>query len=162
MTTASTPSNAPAASLLEATSVLTYVQGYADQSVGSVDGRAAYYYHAATQEGDHGPLEDGLADLLKYPGTYSAARYAPKAPNLRFDDAAMRDVQRWLLDQGDHILFIYGERDPWTATAASIPSGRDVYKIVQPGGNHESTVFSLPDADRALGIIARWARVTIE
>lgn len=133
--------HAPAKALTDELLTFGSFDGASDRSVASLDVVAAYWYQAATELGDGGPLDDGLRDLLRYPGTYGAAQYAPVA-GLRFDPEPMRDVQRWLLAHGDRFIFMYGDRDPWAALPFATPPGREVYNLIVPGANHMTRLGS--------------------
>ena len=42
-------------------------------------------------------------------------RDGPKDADLTFDPTFMEDISKWLLTQGNNIIYIYGENDPWSA-----------------------------------------------
>ncbi|HEU4535587.1 MAG TPA: S28 family serine protease, partial [Polyangiaceae bacterium] len=65
------------------------VKGFSDHSLGFV---APYYYQAAVELGQYGPLEGGIADLLEHPGTYRVANYPPLGVPKAFDPDAMPDI----------------------------------------------------------------------
>jgi hypothetical protein len=74
----------------------------------------------------------------------------------------MTDVQSWVKTQGAHLLFVYGELDPWGAGAYDLGGAADSFKFYVAGGNHGSTIMQLAQADRdvAVAAIGRWANVT--
>ncbi|HEU4410875.1 MAG TPA: S28 family serine protease [Polyangiaceae bacterium] len=121
-----------------------------------------YYYQAATQLGQYGPLEDGLGDLLEYPGTYRVADYPPLGEPKAFDAAAMNDIKAWVATEATRILFVYGELDPWTAGAFEPGPSPDLRRFDAPGGNHGAKIESLRPEDQAaaLGLLASWLGVT--
>lgn len=122
-----------------------------------------YYWQAYTELGTPGVDTAHIDDLLTID---------PKAlddlpsiePEPTFDPAAMEGVSQWLSTEGSRILFIYGENDPWTAAAFDLGGAQDSYKLLQPGGNHGSSIGGLSEADRqtALSALEAWTGVKPE
>lgn len=129
-----------------------------DQSLAAF---GSYYYQAAAQLGSYGPLELHLRRELEHPGTYRVERYSP-APVARFDSLAMPEVQTWLALFGRQIMLVYGQNDPWSAGAFELGGAADSFRYFVPAGNHGSSLFMLPPAekDQAYDALARWTGVT--
>jgi hypothetical protein len=55
-------------------------------------------------------------------------------------------------------MWVYGELDPWSAGAFKDPHRADDHLYVVPGGNHGSSPFALPAAqkDEATTILGQW------
>jgi hypothetical protein len=122
----------------------------------------AYYYQAATQLGSYGPLalEGHLRSRLEHPGTYRVERYST-LPITRVDPISVPEVQLWLATQGERIMLVYGENDPWSAGAFFLGNASDSYRYTVPGGNHGAGITQLPTAqqDEALATLVRWTGV---
>jgi hypothetical protein len=73
----------------------------------------------------------------------------------------MEGVGAWLASEGERILFIYGETDPWSAAAFDPAGAKDTHKFVMPGGNHNANIKGLTPADQtaALDALATWTGV---
>ncbi len=107
----------------------------------------AYYYQAYFQLGYP---EGGAAYLDPYL-EYTDADYLNALPTAQptYDDgAAMQDVDQFVRDQGDRLLFIYGEWDPWTGGEFELGDAKDSLRLVQPEGTHGSRITKLATADR--------------
>lgn len=121
----------------------------------------SYYYQAGKQLGSYGPLELHIRRELQHPGTYRVERYSPE-PVGRFDALAMPEMQAWLSLFGERIMLVYGENDPWSASAFSLGRAQDSFRYFVPGGNHGSFLHMLPPAQKAQAddALARWSGVT--
>jgi hypothetical protein len=117
-----------------------------------------YWYQIGTQLG-YGSVPTGhLADLLRHPGAMEARNFVPRDVPMRFDPAAMPDIDRWVRRRGSGLLFVYGTQDP-AAAAPFRPGGPDSRALWVPGGNHGADIADLPPADRtaAEDTLRRWA-----
>jgi hypothetical protein len=56
----------------------------------------------------------------------------------------MYSVYTWLRDHGNNIIYIYGEKDLWGATAMELSGKTNAIKIVKPGGSHRTRIRTLP------------------
>ncbi|MCW2902189.1 MAG: peptidase tripeptidyl aminopeptidase [Streptosporangiaceae bacterium] len=147
--------------------LFTWVDGIAGLTSYSDQGLAPfipYYYQAGTQMGSPYPKFPNLKGLLKYPGIYQPRSYVPSEIKMRFDPAAMSDVDRWVRHQGRHLMFLYGRNDPWGAEPFRLGIGtRDSYWYDVAGLNHSGRLIDkLPDAQRgkATSAVQRWAGVS--
>ncbi|MRG96481.1 S28 family serine protease [Polyangium spumosum] len=123
-----------------------------------------YYWQAATELGYPAVEEAHLADLLKFPGLDAAATFLVPGPGKTpvFDASAMQDVSTWLSAEGERLLFIYGENDPYSAAAFEIGDAEDSYVYFAPGLNHSASIVDLTEPERAaaLASLEAWTGVT--
>jgi hypothetical protein len=127
--------------------------GYADVVDPQVD---AYYYQAASELGYPDYARAHLEPMLSFPDVPSIV--PPHGTHPEYTDAPMHDVRDWVLAEGDQMLFIYGEYDPWSGGAFDIGASPGRVKLVAPQATHGATIRSLDDADRgqALDAIEEW------
>ncbi len=117
-----------------------------DASVAAFD---AYYHQAYAQLG----YPDAGAAYLDPFLQFTDADYAGSLPTAMptYDGgAAMRDIDQWVKTEGDRLLFIYGEYDPWTGGAFELGGATDSALLVQARGSHGSRIGRLSDADEAI------------
>ncbi|MFJ4579651.1 S28 family serine protease [Streptomyces echinatus] len=133
---------------------------YTDQGLAQY---TPYYYQAGTQLGAptiHFPyIEKGL---VRY-GYQPPRNYVPRSVPMRFQPGAMRDVDGWVRHHATHMLFVYGQDDPWGAERFRVGAGaRDSYVFTAPGMNHGANVAGLvPDQkELATARILTWAGVS--
>jgi hypothetical protein len=121
----------------------------------------AYYYQAQAQLGFPADGAEYLQPFL----IYSDADYdgaLPVAELPVYDDAvAMQDISTWVATEGNRLLFVYGEFDPWTGGRYDIGGAVDSAIYVQAQGTHGSRINRLADGDReeAYATLERWTGV---
>lgn len=127
----------------------------------SIDAFGPYYYQAAIELGYPDIDEEGLS--LSYPHSDVAPLYSPPGVSTPYVATAMPDVANWVETQGQRLLFIYGENDPWSAGAFSLGAAGDSFRYTVPAGNHGSRIVQLgaTDQEQALQTLARWANVPV-
>lgn len=118
----------------------------------------AYYYQAATELGWTRFSTRHLRDLLRYPGEDEPRAYLSIPVCEPFNYGLMLQVEHWVRTQGERMLFIYGENDPWSAGAFSVDEGNDAFRYIVPDGEHGSRISRLPDIeyDEAMEHLYRW------
>ena len=64
--------------------------------------------------------------------------------------------------EGERLLFIYGEHDPWTAARYALGGATDSLSLTMPAGNHGSVIAGLDPADQAAAVakLEAWTGVT--
>lgn len=107
-----------------------------------------YNYQAGTQLGY--PIIDEraqLGSLLHYPLSAQVPQQdlPPDIPVRPLDQHLMRAVHQWVLTHGSHLLFLYGQYDPWSAQRFYLgpgATGSAIFTVT--GGNHLSPYTDLP------------------
>ena len=57
-------------------------------------------------------------------GAEAAFEYcAPEGTEPVFDPEAMQDIHQWITTEASNMIFIYGEVDPWSASAVQLTGG---------------------------------------
>jgi len=74
----------------------------------------------------------------------------------------MLDVDKFVREQGDRLMFIYGQWDPWTGGQFELGGAKDSLLLIQPEGTHGSRITKLTDADReaAFAKLEDWTGIT--
>jgi len=130
----------------------------ADERVAQFD---AYYYQAYFQLGYP---DSGAVDLDPYL-LYTDADYEGALPTAQpaYDDgAAMKDIDQYVREAGDRLIFIYGEWDPWTGGTFDLGAATDSLLVTQAEGTHAARIGRLATADReaVLAKLQAWTGVT--
>ncbi|WP_328298780.1 aminopeptidase [Streptomyces sp. NBC_00435] len=131
---------------------------YADQGLQTY---TPYYYQAGTQLGSPDIKQPHLGSLSRY-GYQPPRSFVPRDIPMTFQPGAMRDVDTWVRNNANQMLFVYGQNDPWGAEQFHLGYGvRDSYVMIAPGANHGANVAKLQEGEQALATqkILQWAGV---
>jgi hypothetical protein len=87
--------------------------------------------------------------------------YMPAGVTASYDPSAMADIDDWVQSEGERLLFIYGQNDPWTEGAFELGGAADSLLLVAPGMNHGASIADLEPGDQstALDALERWTGV---
>ena len=108
-------------------------------------------------------LRDGelVADLLEVVQDPGAEFFLPYEVSTTYDPSTIQDIDRWLRTEGDNIIYIYGEYDPWTAALLEPGEGTNALFILQPGEDHGVRIGDLDEEARVLDSLEAWLGVEI-
>jgi hypothetical protein len=126
---------------LEATSP---VSDSSDERVGQFE---AYYHQAYSQLG----FPDAGAAYLDAHLMYTDDDYLTALPTAKpaYDGgAAMQDIDTFVRERGNRLLFVYGQWDPWTGGKFEVGNATDSYSYTQPQGSHGARLSRLGPVDR--------------
>ena len=156
------PANAATATDDEIWTSVDTISGFSFYTDQGLDPYTPYYYQAGTQLG---------APTIQFPyiekkyiryGYQPPRNFVPRSIPMRFQPGAMRDVDSWVRHHADHMLFVYGQNDPWGAERFAVGKGaKDSYVFTAPGLNHGANVAALTADQKALATarILAWAGV---
>lgn len=99
--------------------------------------------------------------MIRY-GYLPPRDFVPREIPMRFQPRAMHDVDTWVRHNARHMIFVYGENDPWGAERFRVDKGaRDAHVFTAPGANHGALVAGLVPTERELATarILNWAGV---
>ncbi|MFJ8030002.1 S28 family serine protease [Streptomyces sp. NPDC096032] len=138
------------------------ISGFSAYTDQGLEQYTPYYYQAGTQLGAptiHFPYIE--RKLIRY-GYQPPRNFVPRSIPMSFQPQAMRDVDTWVRHHASHMLFVYGQNDPWGSERFRLGHGaRDSYVFTAPGMNHGANVAGLVPDQKALATarILRWAGV---
>ena len=107
----------------------------------------SFFVQAARELGYYGyntkPFKKYLS--IKTAKNYIYKIFLPKDLPVKYNKKTAKEVRKFIKTTNARILFIYGEWDPWSATAFEVPDKDNFLKIVKPGGSHSTRINNLPD-----------------
>ena len=118
----------------------------------------AFFYQALTQIGFYGYDISKFKDVVSFAENPEFDFAMPENIKKPFDPHPMYKVDQFIRHQANHMLFIYGEDDPWSSTAVDVTYEKDVLKIVKPKGSHLTRIANLPEGQQlqVLETLNRW------
>lgn len=95
---------------------------------------------------------------------YPNSAFVPADAEINWDPSYQAKLRQFISSKPEHMIYIYGEADPWGATAAQIEDGSGSLKMVQKGGTHGATIGSLAPEQRkqVIAALEKWLEMKIE
>jgi len=95
---------------------------------------------------------------------YPNSAFVPEDAPVVWDPSYQEKLKAFISSGPQNMIYIYGEADPWGATAAEIKPGSGSLKMVQVGGTHGANISTLNPEQRKLVIetLEKWLGMTIE
>jgi len=119
-----------------------------------------HYYQAMTEMGYYGydvkPFQKYLKDKTYI--TYDFA-LTPYGLDTTFNPKTLPFLHDFVQNRGNHILYIYGELDTWTATGVTKITGpADALVMILKGGHHMSGIRAFPteEKQKIYDTLGRW------
>lgn len=141
---------------------LLTVSGVSFFEKSGVEELRSYFYTAMTEEGIYDYDTTGFSQYLSK-DVYNFEFTLPKGfEQVSFDPVPMSTLFDFLQEEANNMLFIYGEKDPWSATAVELPQNaadRGLYKYLAKG-NHATRIGSFSEAEQKemLKILEGWLK----
>jgi hypothetical protein len=152
--------DAPAEKLFEHLNKTNAIYYYSDQGKKAFE---PFQYQAFTEIGYYNYDITDFKEHMKSLKNPTNLVLCPKDAKIVYDPAPMANVYHFLQYKGDHIIYIYGELDPWSATAIQLIGRTDAVKIVVKNGYHGSRVrdFTPEQKDLFYSTLERWLGLTL-
>jgi hypothetical protein len=158
----SIPADAQAATDDDIWTSIDTISGFSFYTDQGLEPYTPYYYQAGTQLGaptiGFPHIE---SSLIRY-GYQPPRNFVPRDISMKFQPSAMRDVDTWVKNNANHMLYVYGQNDPWGAERFRLGKGaHDSYVFTAPGLNHGANVAGLVADEKAVATasILKWAGV---
>ncbi|MER6440387.1 MULTISPECIES: S28 family serine protease [unclassified Streptomyces] len=138
------------------------ISGFSAYTDQGLETYTPYYYQAGTQLGAPTIRFPYIEKKLIRYGYQPPRNFVPRSIPMTFQRSAMRDVDTWVAHHAHHMLYVYGQNDPWGAERFRLGKGaRDAYVFTAPGLNHGANVAGLVPDEKALATarILDWAGV---
>ena len=137
---------------------------FADQGLAYFE---PFFYQAMTEIGYYGYDFDKFGDLMKHAHNAEKPEFqfsAPLGPEYVYDYEFGKKVSEFIKHDAENFIFLYGENDPWSASAADPGENKKCLKIVNKGGAHGTRIGILPDEQKDLIMtkLQEWMDVTAD
>ncbi|MFH2141905.1 MAG: S28 family serine protease [Bacteroidota bacterium] len=119
-----------------------------------------FFYQSYTETGMYGYKTEPFKDyLVAYKNDVNNMEtFIPRSFNLEYNKNAMLDINQWLKDSGNNMIYIYGELDAWSSTAVDPGNKTNALKIIKKGGTHQTRISNLPadQKELVLSTLEKW------
>ncbi len=121
------------------------------------------FYQFMKENGYYQFVHDHLEDKIKTMSSFDNAIFGPQNQDLSFNPEYLKHVRVWLYHNGDKIIYIQGENDPWAACGMVPPKERDAILMTKKDGNHFTRIKSFESENRRLiyDHLDRWLKTKI-
>jgi hypothetical protein len=109
-----------------------------------IEANRPFFYQAMTEIGMYGYELENWRKYLDDDSNITFDFTMPKGHSAFFNPEPMQDVNEWVENSGNYMLYIYGEYDPWSATAVNLSDKTNAVKFVNPKGDHTTRIKSFP------------------
>lgn len=143
---------------------LTDVIGLDSYCHPSMDYFYPFFYQAYTEIGYYGYDTTGLGNLLTTrTGYYSNRVLAPRKTSYTFNGQTLQQVRDFIALKGNRIIYVYGENDPWSASAAMPTTAVDSRRFIAPGYHHGARIYHLSQEDKTAisELLRKWLKISI-
>lgn len=129
----------------------------------SIESIRPFFFQAMTEIGMYGyeikPFQKYLKDTVNIIFDFTM----PKGYKANFNSETMRDVDAWLKEQGNNMLYIYGQNDAWSATAVNPGKKTNAVIMFNPGGSHSTRIKHFPAElrDSIFTVLEKWMEVDL-
>jgi hypothetical protein len=134
-------------------------------AISGTEGFKPFYVQAARELGyyayDSKPLKEYLG--IKSAKNYFHKLYLPADLHIKYEKETALRVKKFIQTTDKDFIFIYGQFDPWTASAFDVPQKPNFLKIVKPAGSHSSRIGNLPPDQKKQVIdkLEEWLGISI-
>jgi len=118
-----------------------------------------FYTQLGYYEYDEKPFKKYLKNK-DYPNSV----FVPQGVPIVWDPSYQEKLKAFFEGNPQHMIYIYGEADPWGATAADIKPDGGSLKMVQAGGTHGAKIETLSAEQKKIVIetLEKWLDMKIK
>ncbi len=103
------------------------------------------YYQFLKENGYYGFIYEPFKSKLKALDRYDNLPFGPRGLDLTMDVDYLKYVRVWLYHNGDKIIHVQGQLDPWGACGFIPPEGQDALLMIKENGSHTTRIKSLSE-----------------
>lgn len=124
----------------------------------------AFFWAALTEIGIYGYQVDAFSEYLDYTEDLTFDFTAPEGTSPVYNTQIMTDINNWLQENGNNLLYIYGGLDTWGSTGVEISEKTNAVKMVLPDGHHGTRIHSFPkeDQEKIYKTLENWLDISIQ
>jgi hypothetical protein len=144
---------------------LNKVNSFSNITLAKLKFNAALYYQQYTELGYYGYTTSHLEGLLQAVKEPHFSFYVPKeAQNAAFNGEVMPLVLSYLQNEGNNIIYVYGEFDIWTSCEVELSGKTNAIKLKLKGKGHQFDIMNFPanEKEKIFTSLENWLQIEIE
>jgi len=144
---------------------LNKVNSFSNITLAKMKFNAALYYQQYTELGYYGYTTSHLEGLLQAVKEPHFSFYVPKeAQNAAFNGEVMPLVLSYLQNEGNNIIYVYGEFDIWTSCEVELSGKTNAIKLKLKGKGHQFDIMDFPanEKEKIFTSLENWLQIEIE
>ncbi|PHR30411.1 MAG: aminopeptidase [Fluviicola sp.] len=150
-------------------SILNHLLGVSGVSFfesSGVENLRPFFWSAMSEIGMYGYEYEPFEEYLSAKEDYTFEFTFPKGHAPVYSNVAMKRVNIFIQEKGTNMMFIYGGRDTWSATAVQLSDEaikRGLKKYVNPVGHHGTRIrdFKNEQGSEIIGDLETWLEVKV-
>ena len=120
-----------------------------------------YYYQALKENGYPSYITSHLSDLLEVATDPGAEFFVFADVTATYNPTVVQDINQWLTTEGNNIIFIYGEYDPWSSAMFEPGNATNALRVIQAEEDHGVKIRDLDEEQRVLDSLEAWLGLEI-
>lgn len=104
-----------------------------------------FFYQAYTEMGYYGYDLNEFKSWLNYASEPGFEYTLPKDVTISYDETISENLDKYIKNEADNFIFIYGEYDTWSATAVELGQNENSVVFYKKKGSHRSRVRNMPE-----------------
>ena len=86
--------------------------------------------------------------------------FIPENVHIKYHKRTARNVKQFIRHTNKKMIFIYGEFDPWSASAFDLPNTNNFLKVIKPGGCHKTRINNMSDnqKNKIINTLNHWIK----
>jgi len=126
-----------------------------------------HYYQSATEMGYYGYETHKFKDLIKTlpTNTNPQATFIPNKMEVSFDGGLLTEVHKWIKNEGNKFIYIYGAKDTWTTCAVQPSDKVDSKWFFLKGKDHgEARIknMNVEEKQEFVSTLEKWLSIKID
>ncbi len=131
----------------------------------SISSTLPFFYQGMTEIGMYGYDANECSEYTDMEGIVDFAWTLPAGyENAKFNPKTMQNVDEWVHNEGNYMLYLYGGQDAWSATAAAPGENTNAVRLFNPGKNHSTRIRNYPEnlRDSIYNVLENWMGVEVK
>lgn len=104
-----------------------------------------FFYQAYTEMGYYGYDLERFAPYLKHVTDRGFQFALPQDRDILFDSTLSERIKKYIRNEADNFIFIYGEWDTWSATAVELSGNTNSRIFFKENGSHRTRIRNMSD-----------------